>query len=698
MPKISVLMSVYNSAAFLEEAVDSILSQTFSDFEFIIVNDGSTDESGDILANLAEKDKRIQLIENEENIGLTRSLNKGLAQAKGEYIARMDADDISFPQRLEKQVAYLEKHAKVGLVGSQYDLCDADGKVTASGERLPENNLSIQWRLLFRNSFIHSSVMIRRRALELVEDNYNVELPYAQDFELWSRVARISRVANLPEVYVYLREHDDRITVQKKEDQEMVAIKIARANLNDLMGNNYFNYEEAKLFRRWFSFGMLKIESVEQIIFCKKWLSIFQKFYWKNIPFSYAAHKELYTTFLQQTVVEEYKDHNFSKVPKLAMFFPGEYFQYLKRRVKKEGFIPVAKGFAKRLRARLNQIWVSSTIPYRLQFIKGRYFTDKTTYLFFPSNDTHVHWMMPIAKKIPGAKFIIPWVKKERADYFLSLNEIKYLKFKPGLIAGMRPKVLVVGNDWYWETKIAMDEMTKGGGKSVVIQEGCLDFKFDGTKRMQYADYAFVLGEEMKKYLVRDNVIVTGNPKFDVLQKFDYPEKPVVMINCNFTYNIFEDIRSEWVSDVVEACNALDIPFFISQHPRDKGEFPEEWEIIKSNAFKIEDQLKRSTVLVSRFSTVIYEALFMGRQVVYYNFHQEPFRLFSQDKTGGLVVIDQKEALKEGLEKAINEIDSNETNRTRFLELNCNYSPDGSSSAVETVVSHLEQIANEVDE
>ena len=84
--------------------------------------------------------------------------------------------------------------------------------------------------------------------------------------------------------------------------------------------------------------------------------------------------------------------------------------------------------------------------------------------------------------------------------------------------------------------------------------------------------------------------------------------------------------------------------------------------------------------------------------MVYYNFHQEPFRLFSQDKTGGLVVIDQKEALKEGLEKAINEIDSNETNRTRFLELNCNYSPDGSSSAVETVVSHLEQIANEVGE
>ena len=99
---------------------------------------------------------------------------------------------------------------------------------------------------------------------------------------------------------------------------------------------------------------------------------------------------------------------------------------------------------------------------------------------------------------------------------------------------------------------------------------------------MQYADYAFVLGEEMKKYLVRDNVIVTGNPKFDVLQKFEYPEKPVVMINCNFTYNIFEDIRSQWVSDVVEACNALDIPFFISQHPRDKGEFPEEWEVIKS--------------------------------------------------------------------------------------------------------------------
>ena len=115
-PKVAVLMSVYNGEKYLREAINSILSQTFNDFEFLIINDGSTDGTADILKSYT--DSRIKIINNEKNIGLTKSLNKGLKIAKGEYIARQDADDISMPERLKEEVAFLEIHKDYAVVGT----------------------------------------------------------------------------------------------------------------------------------------------------------------------------------------------------------------------------------------------------------------------------------------------------------------------------------------------------------------------------------------------------------------------------------------------------------------------------------------------------------------------------------------------------------------------------------------------------
>jgi len=115
-PKVTVLMPVYNGEKYLNEAIDSILGQTFKDFKFLIINDGSTDGTADILKSY--KDSRIKVTNNEKNIGLTKSLNKGLKMAKSEYIARMDADDISLPTRLQKQVEFMDSHPKVGVCGT----------------------------------------------------------------------------------------------------------------------------------------------------------------------------------------------------------------------------------------------------------------------------------------------------------------------------------------------------------------------------------------------------------------------------------------------------------------------------------------------------------------------------------------------------------------------------------------------------
>jgi glycosyltransferase involved in cell wall biosynthesis len=149
-PKISVLMSVYNGEKYLKEAVDSILNQTFSDFEFIVINDHSTDSTSEIL--FSYKDSRLKIIENDENIGITKSLNKGLRLVSGKYTARMDADDISFNNRLEKQLQYLEDNPDVGVLGT---MAISNGKYLKYKINLPSKDYLIKWQLFFSNPIIH---------------------------------------------------------------------------------------------------------------------------------------------------------------------------------------------------------------------------------------------------------------------------------------------------------------------------------------------------------------------------------------------------------------------------------------------------------------------------------------------------------------------------------------------------------------
>ena len=148
-PQITVLMPVYNGEKYLRQAVDSILNQTFKDFEFLIINDGSTDKT---LAILQEyKNKRVKIINNKKNIGLTKSLNKGLKLAKGKYIARMDADDISLSNRLRKQIDFLDKHNKIGVLGTQMKIINNSNKIV--GEyKTPLCHSLIVWNFLFDRS------------------------------------------------------------------------------------------------------------------------------------------------------------------------------------------------------------------------------------------------------------------------------------------------------------------------------------------------------------------------------------------------------------------------------------------------------------------------------------------------------------------------------------------------------------------
>lgn len=223
-------MPVYNGEHFLPEAIDSILGQTFRDIELLIIDDGSTDRSADIIQ--AYDDPRIRLVRNSINLGLVAALNKGLDLARGDYIARMDCDDIALPSRLEKQVRFMDGNPDVGLCGTFYQWFSGDLSKTV---RLPEDDQSIRLTLAFENSFGHNTVMLRRRHLSELGLKYDPAFKYAEDYEFWVRCSHYMKMANLPEVLVRYRFHPENTSSVYRGEQQQTADRIRRMQL-DLLG------------------------------------------------------------------------------------------------------------------------------------------------------------------------------------------------------------------------------------------------------------------------------------------------------------------------------------------------------------------------------------------------------------------------------------------------------------------------------
>lgn len=203
-PKVSVLMPVHNGGRFVRLAVKSILKQTYSDFELLIVDDGSDDETPDVLAQLAKQDSRICVLRNPKKMGLGWTLNLGVQAARGEWVARMDADDVSHPERLGRQLAAVQDDPSIDVIGTQAVDIDADGKPVGL-RSVPLTHEAIRAVLPWANPMIHPSVLFRRRAVISV-GSYDPNLTNVEDYDLWFRcVAGGLKLANLPDVLLGYR-------------------------------------------------------------------------------------------------------------------------------------------------------------------------------------------------------------------------------------------------------------------------------------------------------------------------------------------------------------------------------------------------------------------------------------------------------------------------------------------------------------
>lgn len=254
---VTVLMCVYNASAFLREAMDSILNQTFCDFEFLIINDGSTDQTLNIIEDYT--DKRIRIINNTKNQGLIYSLNKGLSLSKGKYIVRMDADDVCELKRIEKQCAFMENNGDI-------DICGTYIQILGTNEiRKPPTNYKNCWfELLHQNIITHPSVVIRKSSLLKNNISYSEKHPHAEDYDLWVRCSmKKMKIVNLSEILLQYRLHQNQISSQYLSKQSFAANEIRMAyirycwpeilpknldEINNLFSGKYQQMSELRLF------------------------------------------------------------------------------------------------------------------------------------------------------------------------------------------------------------------------------------------------------------------------------------------------------------------------------------------------------------------------------------------------------------------------------------------------------------------
>ncbi|NEQ98860.1 MAG: glycosyltransferase [Cyanothece sp. SIO2G6] len=220
VPTVSVLLPVYNAEQYLDQALQSILNQTFTDFEVIAINDGSTDRSEAILSAYAQQDKRIKLI-SRPNAGLTPTLNEGLGVAQGQYIARMDSDDVAFPERFAKQVAFLEQHPDCVVVGCRVMLIDSEGlDITPFAQETEHDAIDNAMMSGQGGAICHPAAMMRCDAIRSI-DGYRPELEPCEDRDLFLRLAEVGKLANLPDILLQYRMHPKSIGHSRRESQRL---------------------------------------------------------------------------------------------------------------------------------------------------------------------------------------------------------------------------------------------------------------------------------------------------------------------------------------------------------------------------------------------------------------------------------------------------------------------------------------------
>jgi len=326
-PLVSIVLPVYNGEKYLAESLDSVLAQTYQNWELVIINDGSTDGTETLI--LSYQDKRIKYLPNEGNKGIIFSLNKGLQESNGVYIARLDADDIALPFRIEKQVKFLSENSDYALCGSYFQTIDSNGSLLKN-VTFPANNRDAQSYLLLHNCFCHSAIMMR--SIIAKELKYDEKFQVCEDYDLWYRISRRGKILNLPVFTTLYRVHDNNMSTRKSEIMFAHVNKINKRILDDL-GIEYSDSELA-VHSNALCYNASFFKQPVNINILENWLT---KLY------SYIKIKDdynddlCYKILVEKWIVITYNTRNFKKMflNRLMPVHPTVYLKSLVRKIRK---------------------------------------------------------------------------------------------------------------------------------------------------------------------------------------------------------------------------------------------------------------------------------------------------------------------------------------------------------------------------
>lgn len=266
MSEVTVLLPVFNGEEYLRETMHSILKQTYLNFEFLIIDDGSTDNSPEIINSF--QDSRIRLLKNPTRLKLSGALNRGIEEARGKYIARMDADDIAFPNRLAAQVEFLDSHPEIGMCGTAIEIF---GKEPERIDIYPKATEDIRSYGLFDCPFCHPSVMFRKELFNKFNLRYNGEYYPTEDYELWSRVIELFPTANLGQVLLRYRIHDKSMTGADWDEMDKKATDVIRPLLTEF--HMEFTEEQLQLHRNIGRGRSCKLKNLQELHQAELWLA-----------------------------------------------------------------------------------------------------------------------------------------------------------------------------------------------------------------------------------------------------------------------------------------------------------------------------------------------------------------------------------------------------------------------------------------
>lgn len=687
--RISVIVCTYRNPELLTKTLDSLSRQTLNQdlFEIIVVDNNSQDST----PNVVSRYRSARYIQ-EQKQGLSFARNTGIQQSKGQIVAFIDDDAEASPGWLEALLNVYDNNPQVWAVGGKVlPIWDADKPqwLNESYHRalslldwgdIPK---PLQWpeRIIGANCSFRKDVFSTIGFFNTNLGRISDVLLASEDIEIQERIHSLNhQVYYAPEAIVYHHVPASRMTREHFYQRRLG--NILSLTIKSLLSQGKDNEVEMLVSNLTnphtnFSNDIEKNQNTVNIL--RQALELLHKSHdsFLNVVKSHIQtasdairrrNWEVAETFLR--VYIDLQPDNSDAYSTLCALYEAQDDIEAANKIRRESeeLSPGHTSFSSVSRPGENTANV--TLNNSSSISTGRIPTCR--YLFAASNDSHVGWMIPIAERMDGSRFMVFPAKNENAEFYLQKNQKQFIQYQPGILKTLNPSVIVFGCDWGGNEQQAVQEAKSLSIPTVCIQEGCLDFQNPQTRRMTRADYAFLQGPVMQKYIQRtDNIIITGNPKYDNLYETPLPEKVTVMINSNFTYGIYEEARDRWVRDVAETCKELGLDFFISQHPRDFGIFPPEYKLVKSDAFKMQQQLQNTSILISRFSTIIYEALAMGREAIYYNPHHEHFRIFAQDDTGGIRIANDLSQLKSAMETAINNLGQDKENKRKFLLQHC---------------------------